>query len=1183
MAEISGDAVSAAAAAAANVAISQTVSAMLDSASTSAAVASAVPRMPQEFSGLDASSMAAAGIAETVSSVLESATTAAVAVAQDEQHQTAVASPRASASAPGTTAVPPLSPLGPTEEHTASGIGLSGRRSHDDEEDSETDELKRSGGTAADVADGSQDSRGQFKPVVISDAGRVVYGEVGAKSDSTRGANESKAAGKETIGVRQERKETKEDLTSKDVGEDAVQKKEKRLELPEDSNDRAVLSSRCSSIVVGGNERGTDRSKGSKSTPEDIAEPGDDSESRHSGGRADGESEAAGENPTAPNVRPSAAASRLTKGDEGIQQQWHWWDSENPWSRGPRSFTSTEQKSTGRKLSDTVPAPPAYQETIPPPPYQEVIAGLPSRSPTQKLIIEQQERALSYETSASNERDPRPVSALSNDASSSSGDATSRGPPPSYRAAVVGETASQSSPSDREEEKQNSTAAHLPPPSYGRFYGDFRSTTSPLQRETSSIGPKSDGGEWWTLDDQDAQYAPVWSGGGRGEERERGRRRTRASSGGDGGGGLQNPDRPETIGGEHEEETFGGTSWHRQRSSEGRRRRTATAGGSSRPRTTMSQPRGKGGKKHITMSGTESWDGDRWRLTRYLQSCKRELAEAEERRRRAEAAANAAERNAWAAGKSKGGDDDGAKRAWARAATQRVLDLMLVTERVRQEEQKRRVTAARARTQVARCRQPFRERRGRSQKGAFIGPNVPPADVLDPPSRQNAEVATMRDIYWDEHGRRYSRRGSNCNGVEEHEKTAGEVGVALDIVRKVAGACLEEGLDFAQPFREIDSDADGRLTLAELGAALRRAGARLSLSQVTALFRHFDEGLGLDTVGRGQFLWEFVDTKRLLEQWRTAGDLKGGHRALMAPFRSRAKKASYGGGRGGGDEGMLSRHDVLRSLEELGVHVDGWEAGALLDRFAAEDGNNNVDWVAFISFMQAKENKGDNNNSSDNGGTIPNRGNKSTARARRERAGLCTSLPCHSRHHQRHWATSGLHRGGGLFETKGDVTTRVRPTRPTGTTTTNASSKSHFHWASSAPSSAAGGWRTEDSTGNVIYPARPKPRTGYAEGRSSSSRAAIIGSSSLPPSLRSRVPRGERGAGGGGLVTNVAEASRMLDGLLENQQELEAFLEEEIAKREAEGGGGGGGGEGGGGGGGGGGRGGFARRQGVDW
>lgn len=55
-----------------------------------------------------------------------------------------------------------------------------------------------------------------------------------------------------------------------------------------------------------------------------------------------------------------------------------------------------------------------------------------------------------------------------------------------------------------------------------------------------------------------------------------------------------------------------------------------------------------------------------------------------------------------------------------------------------------------------------------------------------------------------------------------------------------------------------------------------------------------------------------------------------------------AKKASYGGGRGGGDESELSRHGVLRSLEELGVHVDGWEADALLDRFAVEDGNNNV-------------------------------------------------------------------------------------------------------------------------------------------------------------------------------------------------------------------------------------------------
>lgn len=34
--------------------------------------------------------------------------------------------------------------------------------------------------------------------------------------------------------------------------------------------------------------------------------------------------------------------------------------------------------------------------------------------------------------------------------------------------------------------------------------------------------------------------------------------------------------------------------------------------------------------------------------------------------------------------------------------------------------------------QVARCKQPFRERRGRSQKGAFIGPSVPPAEATEP-------------------------------------------------------------------------------------------------------------------------------------------------------------------------------------------------------------------------------------------------------------------------------------------------------------------------------------------------------------------------------------------------------------------------------------------------------------------
>lgn len=120
----------------------------------------------------------------------------------------------------------------------------------------------------------------------------------------------------------------------------------------------------------------------------------------------------------------------------------------------------------------------------------------------------------------------------------------------------------------------------------------------------------------------------------------------------------------------------------------------------------------------------------------------------------------------------------------------------------------------------------------------------------------------------------------------------------------MASASLEQGTDFRQPFVEMDADSelvpspmnrawknkhqtglcdchrkddeakpssfpsthkhkhmnnvpsthkrlsgDGRLSLAELGAALRRAGARLGLSQVTALFRHFIRNGLLASVG----------------------------------------------------------------------------------------------------------------------------------------------------------------------------------------------------------------------------------------------------------------------------------------------------------------------------------------------
>lgn len=595
MTGISEDAASVAAAAA-NVAISQTVSAMLDSATTSAAQASAAPAMPEEISTLDADSIVAAGIAETVSTMLESATTAAVAATQEQEHQTAVAPERVSASAAATSFVPPLSPPGSTLEHSSIDIELSDRRSHDHESGSEIDELRITDGATANIADSSQDSRGQLGPVIVSDAGRLVYNEAAAKNKNNGGVQEYKAEEHDNDEARQERKDTTKNMDGKDE-EEHEEQKEERLELPDDCDDRAAPSARA----LDSNNHMTDRSKGSKNAVEVVTGHSGRVERQQSGGRANDKSEAAGESSTTPNARPSAATAphispaQLGEGEGELKEQWQWWDDENPWARGPRP--STDRKPTGKKIPDMAPPPPVYQETTPPPPYQEVVSGLRMpRSSVQEHIVEQEEVAPFR-------RALRPVSAVSNDASGSSGDDTSRGPPPSYRAAAVGGKGSFSSSSDREEKH---STGHLPPPSYGRFYDESRSATftSPLQGETNSSGTKSDGGEWWTQRDQHNPHGPVWSREGRGQERDRERRRTRVPSGGTGGGvsgGLQKYDRPETIGDEHEEERLGGKSWRRRQRSEGRRRRAVTTGGSSQPRTILPLPRGKSGHKDTTL------------------------------------------------------------------------------------------------------------------------------------------------------------------------------------------------------------------------------------------------------------------------------------------------------------------------------------------------------------------------------------------------------------------------------------------------------------------------------------------------------------------------------------------------------------------------------------------------------
>lgn len=589
MAETSEDEASATATAE-NVAVSGIVSAMLESATTSAAKASAAPAMPDEVSGLEADSIAA-GVAETVSSLLDSATSAVAATTQEQKHRTAAVPERGSVSAVAMPIVPLLSPPGSTAEHTLSGIELSGRRGYGDGEGSPFDELRRNVGGSATTAGTSQDSQGQLEPVESSDAGRLVYDEAAAKDEEKGYTKEFKAEEDEHKEASQQERNTGKNEEDKDVGEDE-EHSEETLELPEDGDDRVARSS----SAVDANGRKTERYEGPKRRVERVTGCSGTAERQQGGGHADDKSEAGGESSTAPNGRafgPATAAPGVfppnsSHGKEETQQQWQWWDNENPWSRAPRSSASID-----RKVSGTAPAQPICQEeTTPPPPYQEVVGGpRASRSSTQEQVVEQQTGEIPSETATSSGQALRSGSAVSNAASNFSGDDNTRGPPPSYRAAVAGVTEILSSSSDQEEEEKQDPVRHLPPPSYGRFYDDFRSATvgSRSHGGTDSSGANSEGGEWWVLEDQDHQHAPVWSG----QERERGRRRNGASP----GGGRQNFDRPETSDDGREGEGLGASSRRRWQHSAGRRTRTAAAGGSSRPRTTAPLPTAKRGHK----------------------------------------------------------------------------------------------------------------------------------------------------------------------------------------------------------------------------------------------------------------------------------------------------------------------------------------------------------------------------------------------------------------------------------------------------------------------------------------------------------------------------------------------------------------------------------------------------------
>ncbi|CAB1114941.1 unnamed protein product [Ectocarpus sp. CCAP 1310/34] len=286
------------------------------------------------------------------------------------------------------------------------------------------------------------------------------------------------------------------------------------------------------------------------------------------------------------------------------------------------------------------PATAALPKKTPPPHYSEAMkfyAATQRSSPTPKTGPAQHHH---QRTPSSREAATRHVPSgsviSSGDASSFSSDGdASLGPPPSYHSTASGGGTARSSSASAEgmEDEKDRLARDLPPPSYGSPDAQPEKQLGTHRRPSSSDGGGGGSGS-----------SRLWASGGGTIERL----------------GTDDGDRGSVRGG-------AGASRGRRPPHEGRGgwTRSPTASGGTRPMTTMAVSRGK--SRHGTKDATTGLP-------------------LREGRRRAEAAANAAERRAW-------------KTADV-STTNRVLDLMLVTERVRQEEQKRRVAEASANNQV---------------------------------------------------------------------------------------------------------------------------------------------------------------------------------------------------------------------------------------------------------------------------------------------------------------------------------------------------------------------------------------------------------------------------------------------------------------------------------------------------
>ncbi|CAM9402006.1 unnamed protein product, partial [Ectocarpus fasciculatus] len=173
------------------------------------------------------------------------------------------------------------------------------------------------------------------------------------------------------------------------------------------------------------------------------------------------------------------------------------------------------------------------------------------------------------------------------------------------------------------------------------------------------------------------------------------------------------------------------------------------------------------------------------------------------------------------------------------------------------------------------------------------------------------------------------------------------------------------------------------------------------------------------------------------------------------------------------------------------------------------------------------------------------------------RAGLRATLPRSGKddhsfpRQQQRWATSELYGGGGLFgRRRGDANPPTDKAASSPKAITTAVGKPYTYWASSAPISGG-----RYNTASTADKQAPMASTTSATATRASPWEMASAPSPSGPTKDARWRRWRKVGKENGVMpvmANAAEASKVLDGLLDDERELEAFLEEEFARRERE-------------------------------